>query len=674
MSADHQAVLREAVALHQAGRLDEAEAKYRLVLAATGAKAGVLNLLGAVAHARGQFAAAIDRFTQALAADPRLAGAYYNRALAYEAVNRPEDAAADYRRALEINPAFADACLNLAVLERQQGNLAQAIDCLRGFVAAHPRDARGHYNLGRCLAEAGRGAEALPALESALRLDPRYADALLTKANVLAATGRLDDAIAAVRAAVTIAPDRADYWTTLGMWLSQSGDHAAALAAHRKACALAPADARILANHGAALIAADRVDAAIAVLTQATAADPDNAEALYNLALAHDQIGQTRDAITALETALLRRGADALTHQSLSVFFSNLGWRYAADLHLDRARALAPGDPLIAFSDALRQLRRGNLAEGWTAFERRFDLWAVPRYRQKGVARRAAPPPYWDGQDLAGKSIAVWREQGLGDEIMLAGMIPELVARAARVVVRCSPRLVPVFARSFPAAMVVADDAPAPPADYQCAMGSLGRVLRARWSDFPPPRAYLRPEPARVAAFKARYGAGPRIGVSWHSKASRIGGRKSARLSDLAPVLTLPGASFVNLQYGDCAAELAEAQAHGGVTLLTDPEVDALRDMDGFVSQVAAMDLVITTSNTAAHVAGALGVATWVLLPLGEASLWYWFDGRDDSPWYPAVRLFRPTALEVGEGPWVAGPVRAVAERLREWLAARRIA
>lgn len=244
--------------------------------------------------------------------------------------------------------------------------------------------------------------------------------------------------------------------------------------------------------------------------------------------------------------------------------------------------------------------------------------------------------------------MLVWQEQGVGDVILYAGMIPDLLEQGARLIVECELRLVPLLARSFPQARVVMRSDPVHAltreARWQSPLGSLCRWLRRHEADFPRRGPYLVPDATRVSELRKRYrelGQGPVIGISWRSSNYKVGKQKSLSLSEWAPLLALSGATFVNLQYGDCREELLSLKQDFGVTVHHDETVNSLQDLDGFAAQVAAMDLVISTSNSTVHFAGASGVPVWTLLSRGEALLWYWFQEGEDSPWYPSMRLFR---------------------------------
>jgi hypothetical protein len=272
---------------------------------------------------------------------------------------------------------------------------------------------------------------------------------------------------------------------------------------------------------------------------------------------------------------------------------------------------------------------------------------------------------------LGGRRLLIWAEQGVGDEVMFASLVPDVLAAGGRPVILCNSRLVPLFARSFPAAQVLHCSDPGHfcqlPADCHVPMGSLPRFFRSAQDRFLPHRGYLRPDDTLVEHLRARYaslGSGLKVGISWRSGNRTSGRRRSAPLSSWRELLQTDGVQFVNVQYGDCRQELDDVKRDSGVEVYHDEQVDPLRDMDAFAAQIAALDLVISIDNSTVHMAGALGKPVWTLLSV--APNWRWFHGRDDSPWYPAMRLFRQTKL----ADWPA-LFQHVAAALAAWKATR---
>ncbi|MGE0724553.1 MAG: tetratricopeptide repeat protein [Alphaproteobacteria bacterium] len=322
-----------------------------------------------------------------------------------------------------------------------------------------------------------------------------------------------------------------------------------------------------------------------------------------------------------------------------------------------RAIALRPDLPSLHWSLATDLLVHGRPMRAWPHF-----LW-----RHRDPAVRARPSPYLrlESRDRPPARLLLWSNEGIGEDLRYAGLLPALARRGIAAVVEADPRLVPLLGRSFPGLDVVARAWPPAPAAAAPAIGAQA-TLADLWPllapDGPPPvaAAYLRPGP-QTATLRARYrglGEGPLVGVSWRSVRTPFAAAKSISPADLAPLLARP-AVFVSLQHG-------EAGTAAGDGLHRDASIDPLVDLDAFAAQVAAMDLVITTSSTTAHMAGALGVPTWVALHRGPPITPYWRAGRDAVDWYPSMRVWR----QATPGRW-DDVLRAIGDALDHWLAGR---
>ena len=328
---------------------------------------------------------------------------------------------------------------------------------------------------------------------------------------------------------------------------------------------------------------------------------------------------------------------------------------------LDQALRLNPESALAHWNLALAYLACGDFERGWEHYE-----W---RRRANQVSLDPYPQPRWNGQPLAGRRLLVHGEQGLGDEILFASCFEDLLQLGGQCVLVCDPRLAPLFRRSFPATTVVGfqrrkDREPASPdrpVDWQIPAGSLPRMFRKRADDFPSRRRFLIPDSALVLRWRERLsGMGPslKVGISW-----RAGGkvaeqrRRTTRLDTWQPLLATPGVSWVNLQYGDTVSERDWARTALGVTIHDWPEGDPLVDIDSFSARMAALDLVICVDNSTAHLGGALGIETWVLLP--TVPDWRWGREGERSLWYPSLRLARQS---------VAGQWEPLFQRLADSL------
>ncbi len=431
----------------------------------------------------------------------------------------------------------------------------------------------------------------------------------------------------AIRAGAALAP----VYFELGLVLHFDGRSVEAVEPLQRAVELDPQFQSAFVNLGAVLEKLDRPSESIACYRRAAELEPDCASTQYNLANALWAIGEVDDACR----------------------------------HFTEATRLAPDMARAHWNSACCHLVAGQFEIGWREYE-----W---RDRCGEVAIDRYPQPRWRGEPLAGKCILVHGEQGIGDEILFASCLPELIAQAGHCIVICDPRLQTLLARSFPGASVLGyprrkDLAPVTiqtktPIDFQVPAGSVPQFLRRSQGNFPKRKRFLLADPTARKAWRTRYeklGPGLTIGISWRAGGQPAERRKrTTSLEQWMPILSTPGVHFVNLQYGETSDELDHARRQLGVTIHDWPEADPLVDLDGFAAKVAALDKVISVGNATVHMAGALGVPAWNILP--KVPAWRWMIRGDESLWYPSVKLFRQSE----RGEWA--PVFAhVAMRLQE--------
>ena len=502
----------------------------------------------------------------------------------------------------------------------------------------------------------GQHGEALALFDRAAKAYPAFADIPFNKGTVLAALGRNDAAIAAYSQAIKIRADHVGARLNLGQMLHASGRVHEAIASFREMTRLFPGDARGFYNLGVCLekavpketspTARDAIaKEGLAALTHALKLDPNNAESHAALSTLHFHLGNYAQAIACIKTAIALRPTWASAWQTLGGALEAIGDRHGALDAYERALALDPNHISATINRDMTYLALGRFAAGWNGYLRRFESSDFP------FSERRWPWPAWNGEDLSDKNILIWCDHGVGDQILFAAMLPEIAARARSCVIECEERLVPLYRRSFPGLEIVPKTQAAVTAllartfDYQRSLLDLGRWLRPSLNAFPNYRAVLRADSTQTADMRARYRheGSKLIGISWHSVNPTVGHQKSLKLADFAPLLQTPGLTFVNLQYGDVTAELTEVARDLDVPILQDPSVDSLKDLDGFAAQISALDAVVTVSNTAAHMAAALGVPTCIYVPDGSKRLWYWLDKGAFSPWYRSTRLWRET-------------------------------
>lgn len=538
-----------------------------------------------------------------------------------------DEAARWFRKAAELRPTASAVHTGLGEAYRRLGQREAALACFERAVELTHDDVAALVSLGEINAELGRVEEAADAFHLATAVGDASPGPWLGLARLARHAGDIDKSVAHLEHAISRWPNEGAVYFELGLSLGHRGDSEGAAAAYRRALAIDPSIAGAWVNLGLIQLSErGEAEAAETMFRRATTLDADLLAAQVNLGLALQEQGKFADALELYERELARRPS--------------------AELRWHRGMA---------------HLARGEYALGWADYEARK---ALPR------GSRKFPYPEWDGEPLAGKTILVYAEQGVGDEIMFASCLGNVVEQAAACVIECDPRLHRLFQRSFPRAAVHGASRDGdrewlkayPNIGVQSAIASLPRFLRPARNAFPAHNGYLRPAPERVAAWRERFGRGDcrrTIGVAWRGGTTKTRqALRSVPIAIFACLLAENDLRIVSLQRGRHADEVEYLKTiHGERVWAFDAP---LEDLDECAALIAALDLVISVDNTVVHLAGACGVPVWVLLPYSADWRYPW--GRQETPWYPSARCIRQGVDRRWE------PVMAsVADRLRAW-------
>ncbi len=528
----------------------------------------------------------------------------------------------------------------------REGRYADAITALEAALDREPRAAV-HLLLAQAREACGDEEGAIDELQLALHLRPEDPEVRIALAERLLRTRRRAEALDLCEAGIDRGVSVA-LRLRFAHCLMELGRHPQAIAQYEAALLSRPRDAGILSTLGLAEANSGDFAAAEASYARALHSDPSCVEGLHNLALLRREQGALDAARELFERALALRPESLETESALANALRDLG-RFEEALARYRsvlARRPQAVDALLNVSYAL--LMSGRLAEGWDAYERRLTFPEPP----VEVPPRAQ---WWSGE--AGVAVHVAGEQGLGDQIMFATCLPDLSRRASRVSLACAPKLERLFARSFRDIEVRRAEAGMPRGARWVAMGSLPRFFRRHAGDFPPAGRTLQADPGKVARWRERLaalGPGARVGLSWHGGTLRTRGHlRSIPVMALAPLAKAAPAEWISLQYGHVEEDVA--QLAGLLGLRHWPE--AGNDLDECAALIEALDLVVTIDTTVAHLGGALGKRTCILL--SQAPEWRFGLAGATMPWYPSAQLFRQAA----PGDW-AGVVQSVGELL----------
>jgi Tfp pilus assembly protein PilF len=649
----------------RAGRLDEAVAACRQILAIRPDVAEAHNALGIILAQQNQLDQATKRFEQAIALRPGYTEAHNNLGNVLLGQGKLDEAATRYQQALALRPDYAQAHNNLGNVLLRQGKLDEAAARYQQALALRPDLADALYNLGNILGSQGKLDEAAARFRQALALRPDYSAAHNNLGNVLLGQGKLDEAAAHYQQALTLRPDY--------------------IAAHN--------------NLGNVLLSQGKLDEAAARYEQALALRPDLAETQNNLAYTLKAQGKLDDAAARCQQALALRPDYAEAHHNLGVTLRAQGRLDEAAIHYQQALALRPDYADAQMGLATCYLVEEDYQRGWPAYEARLRVpGLVPKHSL----------PHWTGEPLAGRSLLLLAEQGLGDTLQFVRYARLLKARGARVVLACQKALgrllesqadsrplkngtgseqhpanpdrhgdrgvpVPIFQH----AARDGADSHGPDWDELFILGSAGELPRSDFclpllsapgalgtdaSTIPHEVPYLWADPELTAQWRRELAAieGFKIGIVWQgSRGYHLDRWRSVPLAQFAPLARLPGVRLVSLQKGFGSEQIATVDFP--VVDLSSRLDEAAGPFMDTAAVIGNLDLVVSPDSAIGHLAGALGAPVWLALQFSPN--WRWQLERDDSPWYPTMRLFRQTRF----GQW-----SDVFERMANAVEARR--
>ena len=594
-------MLEKAVALHRKGQLAEAAALYRKILQQNPRHVDALHLLGVIETQRKNLLPAIELFNRAIELDPKNAAIFSNRGTALKELKRLDEALASFNRALAIKPDYAEAFNN------------------RGVV----------------LKDLKRTAEALASFDRAIAIKPDYAEALYNRGNALVSLKRHDEALVSYARAVVIRPDHAESLYNRGNALMDLERPLEALTSYDRALAIKPDYAEALGNRGIALKDLKRLDEAVASYDRALSIKSDYAEAFYNRGNALTVLRRLDEALVSFDRALAIRPDYPEALNSRGNVLTDLRRLDEALASYDRALVIEPSYAEARHNRGLLQLLCGDYRNGFNDYEWRWEAKDFSNVIPKtGI-------PQWRGEDLAGRSILIFGEQGLGDQIQFARYLPLLIERGAEVTFFCAAKLVRLLRSLDERISFVTSLSGQEAFDFQCALMSLPLRLATDSASIPRGIPYLKAEAQGVDDWEDRVGErGFKIGIAWQGNADRkVDWSRSFQLSEFVPLARRPGIRLISLQKHKGVDQLANLPPDIVVETLGD-EFDS--GPDAFIDTAAVMshlDLIITSDTSIAHLAGALGRPTWIALQYVPD--WRWLLDRDDCPWYPTMRLFR---------------------------------
>jgi tetratricopeptide (TPR) repeat protein len=550
---------------------------------------------------------------------------------------RLDDAAAWFRHALTIDPNASAAHNNLGNILSMQGKFADAVACYRAALRSVPNDARTWNNLSNSLRQLNDLDEAIDTARRALSLDANFADAHTNLGIALEAKGdaELQNALFHCERAVQIRPELPEAQNNLGLIYRRLNRLDDAIACCREALRLRPDFAEAYNNLGTALLRQDNWEEAADCFRSALRLRPDLVMARVNLATYFWRQDRLEEGIAHCTEALRQKPDLAAARNIIGAILLKQGEFAEARTHFDEAIRLDPEFAEAHSNLAMVLLPLGEFERGWRAYE-----W---RWKRTDFVTRPFEMPIWDGSPVAGKTVLLHAEQGLGDTLQFIRYVPVVKKLGATVVCACPKPLLPLLSRCAGIDKLMSQEEPAPKFDVHAPLLSLPGILGTTLSTIPADVPYLFADEKLVEKWRRELAVFPgfKVGIAWKGNSKHAMDRhRSMPLMQFAP-LALDGVHLLSMQKGEGTEQLAGTAGRFAVTDLS-PRLDV--NTGAFMDTAAVMknlDLVITTDTAIAHLAGGLGVPVWVALPFVPD--WRWLLDREDSPWYPTMRLFRQT-------------------------------
>ncbi len=599
---DINGMLSQAVSLHQAGQLLQAESLYKKIAVHDPCNADVLHLLGVIAHQRDQNIAAIEFIQKAITIKPLMPHYHNNLGSAYVAMDRTDEAIRCFEEALRLKDDYIEALNNLGNAFQKKGDNLQA---------------RRHY----C---------------KAIEIAPDYLPARNNFANILKEEGRLDEAIALHEESVAISPANSAAHYNLGNAYREAGQHERAINEYSQAIHISPEFAEAHSNLANVFKKTKQYDKAITHYKKALHVNPDFAEAYSNLGDTFRILGRFHDALDSCEKALAIKPDFKEAYVTLGTTRHDCGEFSASIDHYKKALEIRPDYADAHYNLGLVLLMQGEYREGWKEYSWRFKCKEIAEQ----INYRRISIPEWEGSSLNNKTILVISEQGIGDQIQFVRYVTHLRKMGARVVLESAKELMRLF-ESFNGIDRIVERSDScdygEKLDFCVHLLNLPALLGTDSDNIDSGGPYLFADHEEVHRWNLRLKSSSfNVGIVWAGNPNHSNDlNRSCEKEHFEILNTIPGVALFSLQK---QAMKSNDNCLSPGKVMTDLGGE-LRDFSDTAAIIQALDLVITVDTAVAHLAGALGKSVWTLLPYVPD--WRWMLSRDDSPWYPAMRLFR---------------------------------
>ena len=504
-------------------------------------------------------------------------------------------------------------------------NLFEAKKIYSEILKKFPKQPEALSNLGSIELQLGNVASGIELLKKSTKIDESQSNAQFNLANGLIKIGEYDEALQVLNICIKYNPNNAEAYNNRGTIFNHFGRFDEALDNYNSAIRLKPDYMEAYSNRGAIFNHFGRFDQALDDFNSAIRLKPDYADNFNQLGLTLYRLGKYDDAILNYKKAII-------LNPNLFEAQNNLGLIY---------------------------LHTKNFKEGWPLYEKRH--LAIQSNHEKYFSKLLV-----NFSQLNQSKLLITGEQGIGDNIIYSSLFSNLTNNRNKYIVAFDKRLINIYQRSFPDIQFVSlEEKDGVLHDFYLPIGNLGNIFISSTLDFKrQPIKFLQDDKSLTKQFKSKLNLKKQYicGISWKSKNEALSGSKNIPLDKLASILQIKNITFIDLQYGETMDDKNKIEDKYGIKIKSITELDKFNDIDGLASMISACDFVITISNITAHLAGALGIKTYLLLPYSFGKIWYWHEGEGKSLWYPSIEMYSQSVA----GDWES-PVNAISEKLKKY-------
>ena len=546
-----------------------------------------------------------------------------------------------FQKAYNLNNDYFKTLFLLGITNAELNELEKARKYFYKAAIIKPNDYFVNYNAAKVYSDLDRDNDAIKYHEKTIEIDPKKHEAWLNYGLSFKKIKNFKEAITCFIKCLELNSNSFESYINLGDIYFEMKSFEKAISYFNQSLNYKPQNSKVITKIGVAYKNMNQFQKALDCHNKAIEADPNNASAYSNIGITYRGLHNIDKSIEFLNKALEidPKFEPALINKAIAYTDLN-DYELSKNIYLEVLK-INPKNIEAANNLAMLYLSYENFAEGWSYFEKRWET-------NKFQAYIKTEKKFWDGKESL-KKLLIVSEQGLGDQILYASMINQAKDICSKIYLTCDPKLENIFKNSFIDIDIISrnnfnNNNPGDFFDVHIPIGSLGKYFRNQSKDFSTNHyPYLLDEKSLTKKIGASLKKDNLIlcGLSWKSNNKEIGVNKSLILSDLKKIINLQGFKFVNLQYGDVKKDLNEFNKDSKTKIIEHKDVDATNDILALASLIKNCNFVLTSSNTTAHLAGALNIPTIVIVPRGRGKLYYWTANKDKTLWYPSVKIFR---------------------------------